>query len=228
LARKAFEHYWFADNIDLEQSPLARLRRTGLLYVNRSEAALDRDDSFVSHLVEDLNHILDPETGSPLFAHIWRSEDLYGSECQAFPPDLVLDYHRSRFALYTHMGAAYEVQGGYFAFADDNQDAAVWSWRGDHKPEGICVLSGKSFVEDADIGVKSIVDITPTLLHLFAVPVPDDYDGTVISEAFREKRVIRRQPGDVHDNAQGSRSSDRSRNEDAQIMERLKALGYLE
>lgn len=31
-----------------------------------------------------------------------------------------------------------------------------------------------------------IIDLTPTILHLFNIPIPDDMDGRVLTECFEE------------------------------------------
>jgi predicted AlkP superfamily phosphohydrolase/phosphomutase len=228
---RAFNHYWFSDELDLEMSKIARIRRTGLVYFNRPESSDGKPDSSnldVQQLVNELKLLADPDNGSPLFASIQDSEELYGVNYQGAAPDLVIDYHGSRFALFTHQGSEFNVRGRYFAMAEDNGQASVWSWRGDHKPEGIFVLSGENIANGIQIGVRSIVDLSATLLHLFNVPVPEDYDGRALTDVFREERAVRWQPGDQRLVTDDYGLSDTEAENEAMILERLRALGYLE
>ena len=56
--------------------------------------------------------------------------------------------------------------------------APRYRWRDGHLPDGPGVKPGIS-LEGA-----SILDLTPTILHVMGVPVPQDLDGRVLSEAF--------------------------------------------
>ncbi|MDP0499829.1 MAG: alkaline phosphatase family protein [Verrucomicrobiota bacterium JB022] len=61
----------------------------------------------------------------------------------------------------------------------------------EHRRYGIFVMAGpdvKSGGEEIFSG--SLLDITPTLLHAFGLPVGRDMDGKVLSKVFREKRPV--------------------------------------
>ncbi|MBD3366650.1 MAG: hypothetical protein GF405_00580 [Candidatus Eisenbacteria bacterium] len=54
----------------------------------------------------------------------------------------------------------------------------------DHGPVGILVAAGGPFRRGAWIDEQTVLDITPTLLALWGLPVGADMDGSVIEEAF--------------------------------------------
>jgi predicted AlkP superfamily phosphohydrolase/phosphomutase/tetratricopeptide (TPR) repeat protein len=60
----------------------------------------------------------------------------------------------------------------------------------EHSPYGIFCLSGPGIRKGVQITGASILDVTPTLLHLFALPVGEDMDGKVLKECFTEDVVI--------------------------------------
>jgi hypothetical protein len=72
-------------------------------------------------------------------------------------------------------------------------------------------------------------DVPTTLLHLYDIPLPEDYDGSVLTELmtpeFRE-RPIRYQPGD---NAEIEIVNEAFSAEEAtEVLSLLRALGYVD
>ena len=56
----------------------------------------------------------------------------------------------------------------------------------EHSPYGIIVMKGPGIKKDDTIFGASLLDITPTLLTLFGLPVAEDMDGKVLVNAFAE------------------------------------------
>lgn len=60
----------------------------------------------------------------------------------------------------------------------------------EHSPYGIVVLKGPEIKEDDLIFGVSLLDVTPTLLHLFGLPMGQDMDGKVLLHAFKNARPV--------------------------------------
>ncbi len=60
----------------------------------------------------------------------------------------------------------------------------------EHRDFGIFVAAGPGINKDKLVFGTSLLDITPTILHLFDLPIGDDMDGRVITEAFIDPPVI--------------------------------------
>jgi hypothetical protein len=73
------------------------------------------------------------------------------------------------------------------------------------------------------------MDIPTMLLHLYGLPIPEDYDGRVLSEVinpeFIGRHPVRYQPGDAV--ASISLESPYSAEETEELISRLRALGYV-
>jgi predicted AlkP superfamily phosphohydrolase/phosphomutase/tetratricopeptide (TPR) repeat protein len=63
-----------------------------------------------------------------------------------------------------------------------------------HRPYGIFCMRGAHVKQDERIYGATLLDITPTILTLFGLPVADDMDGRVLAQAFAEPPEITRIP----------------------------------
>ena len=104
-------------------------------------------------------------------------------------------------------------------------------WGGTHRLHGILVAKGPHFKRGAEIADARLIDFAPTLLYLLGQPVPRDMDGKVLSDLFQPE-YLQSHPiryDDEEENFQTPESrGDYSKEEAAQVEERLKALGYIE
>lgn len=60
----------------------------------------------------------------------------------------------------------------------------------EHSPYGIIVMNGPGIKKDSSIFGASLLDITPTLLSLYDMPVAEDMDGKVLLQAFEHTPEI--------------------------------------
>jgi tetratricopeptide (TPR) repeat protein len=101
----------------------------------------------------------------------------------------------------------------------------------EHSPYGIFVLKGPGVKRDERIYGASVLDITPTLLTLFGLPVASDMDGKVIIGAFEEELPLEVIPSwEAIPGACGMHPPDLQQDAyaDQEAMEQLIELGYVE
>jgi len=97
--------------------------------------------------------------------------------------------------------------------------------RGDsgcHRLHGVFIAKGVG-ISHGELEGARIIDLAPTILHLMNVPVPDDMDGRVLTEALATHEPIETQAAVPASHAQ----EDLTAEEAAEVEERLRALGYL-
>ena len=63
-----------------------------------------------------------------------------------------------------------------------------------HRPFGIVCMKGDHIKQDERIYGATLLDVTPTILTLFGLPVGEDMDGRVLVQAFEETPKIARIP----------------------------------
>ncbi len=100
---------------------------------------------------------------------------------------------------------------------------------GTHHPEGIFIARGDGIRKGASIAPVKLVDIVPTVLYRLGLTIPQDLEGRAIEEIFHPEYVGANRPRKAgRTKAAAAASAPRESFEDGEILERLKALGYIE
>ncbi len=104
--------------------------------------------------------------------------------------------------------------------------AADW-----HTPVGVLVLAGPGIRAGFDLGAASVLDVAPTLIALYGLPVPRDMDGQPLVAAFEEKLLERRPLAwiDSYGGREGSMepAAGTGGPQQAELLEKLRNLGYI-
>lgn len=114
--------------------------------------------------------------------------------------------------------------------AVDDVVLLVESVSGVHKPgtPGVLLAAGPDIEPDATLDGISIFDITPTVLYGLGLPVAKDFAGRPWTTLFTEE-FQRVHPLQKIDSWKMAREGELRESEaDAEIIEELKALGYLQ
>ncbi|MGY8660700.1 MAG: tetratricopeptide repeat protein, partial [Verrucomicrobiales bacterium] len=103
--------------------------------------------------------------------------------------------------------------------------AGITVW---HRPQGVFAARGPGFKQDELIHGARLLDITPTILHYFGLPVGEDMEGRVLTEAFSEDRSVETIPTwEKAGETQRSRGS-LSEAESKALLDQFVALGYID
>lgn len=133
-----------------------------------------------------IDRILDSLTAAPIFPggpplvkRAVRSTDLYRGPYEENLPDILFEVHDS---IFVKAGAKLpSIVRLRVAFSD-------------HTLNGFLAAAGPSFRYDRERGSASIVDMTPTILHLLDLPVYDDMDGKPRTDWLTIDRAVRNEP----------------------------------
>jgi len=216
--------YRFTSRVDWPRTQVYARSPNGPLFINlrgRDEHGWVRPgrqyEAIREAVIADLRRVRDPFTGEPLFQRIYRREELYQGEAAAEAPDIILDPYGSSCDLI--------VDNSPQAFHFVNRLTRF----GDHSHDGLFVLSGPDFARlPGGEHRASILDIPATLLHLYNVPIPENFDGRVLTDLlavdFLRRHPVRTQAADGDGAGPQREYSDE---EMAQLTEHLRELGYL-
>lgn len=190
-------------------------------------------ESLRDSIIDELRKLKDPETGDSVVDRVYRREEVYHGECIDFAPDLLVIWKGHR---YTSWPGYDDRNKNIFESSLKHSDYSDWSSLqkgGNHRPNGILLMSGDGIREGDKIQGARIIDLAPTILGLMGVPIPEDMDGKTLEDAFttslnpfqsQRKKVADSPESDPRKNENGAYTE-----EDAKkIEERLRGLGYVE
>jgi predicted AlkP superfamily phosphohydrolase/phosphomutase len=155
---------------------------SGLLYLNvagrepEGIVPAERRLALAEELRDRLLDVQDPETGQRLFTRVHLREEIYAGPELEQAPDLILDAYDARWNIRTSRFVSLpgRAQAGYFYRESGTRD---YGW---HSREGVYLLSGPAFAGPGRGEPAALADIPATLLHIYDVPIPTDWDGRVL------------------------------------------------
>jgi len=102
-------------------------------------------------------------------------------------------------------------------------------------PDGIFVMTGPGIKHNTEIESIHVCDIVPTILYCMDPPIAQDFDGRISMDVFNKKFVSENHAGFIDSYEDSKLSTDQFsgdiqeyNQENALIMNRLKALGYIQ
>lgn len=101
-----------------------------------------------------------------------------------------------------------------------------------HRPQGIFAACGPGLAAGVLLPEGSVIDVAPTVLYALGLPIADDFDGRpaldVFTKEFRAEHPVSSIPSWEPEVARTRAEAPVESPVDAQILERLKSLGYLQ
>ncbi len=161
----------------------------------------------------------DPATGDQVIATAYKREELYHGARLEQAPDIILHTDRAKY-----------VSFGHADFGSNKLIELSLGQTGHHMMDGIVILRGEGVRPGAHIEGARIMDIAPTALYMMGLPAPAGIDGLVLESAFDH---VDKQPVEGGEQAWQDRSplpveeAAYSEEDEAEVMERLRDLGYV-
>jgi len=180
-------------------------------------------DKVRDEIIAAVESAVNANTGEPLCRKVWKREEAYSGPYVERSPDLVIEWLDAGPCLDVRQadGRVFHLEKRHLP--DDPFDKLL---NGGHDQFGIVGLLGDG-VKPGRIEGADIADIGPTVLYIRDAPIPADVDGKPLAGALTFDRGAKQ-----GDTAQAAPTSDAdteySADEEAEIHERLQALGYVE
>jgi predicted AlkP superfamily phosphohydrolase/phosphomutase len=173
--------------------------------------------AFRDSLRKSLLQLKDPDTGLPVVSRVLTREEAFPGPHMEQAPDLTLALHDLSFLSVLR--------------ADDSLKLRVAPY-GTHHPDGVFIAMGPGIEPGAAADSLSICDVAPTILYSLGLPVPQEMEGDLPSSIFepaylKNRPVVRATAGDSSEKGATAHDEQLPPEAEAQIRERLKALGYL-
>jgi predicted AlkP superfamily phosphohydrolase/phosphomutase len=212
----------FAD-VDWSRTVAFAKGNYGQIYVNlkgrEPEGSVEQADydAVCRKVIERLRALKDPATAEPWAGEVFRREEIYSGPLVADAPDIAFLPRDMR---YLPLGNA--------DFTSNKFMVDAFGISGCHRMEGVMIASGSEIKAGIDAKRASIYDIAPTILYLLGQEVPEDTDGRVLAEIISED-YLRSEPLRFasRDERERKPRADVSAEENAEIIESLRNLGYM-
>lgn len=145
-----------------------------LLYLNheliKSE---DERNEFVQTIIKELTSIKRPD-GEPFVSEIYDGHQLYNEGA----PDIIIVPNQTYVYSLPFIHAEWDVP-------------SEGKWTGTHELYGIFIAVGGGIKENYEVKNAKLVDLMPTILYLYSMPIPNDISGKVLTEIFENESEFR-------------------------------------
>jgi predicted AlkP superfamily phosphohydrolase/phosphomutase len=188
-------------------------------------------ESLRDEIIARWSDLRDARNGERVVARIYRREDIYHGPYVERSPDLRVVWQEYPAERRIHCAAGELWAGDCWGYSGQT---------GDHAPVGIIIAGGRNIAGGTHLSGAQIADIAPTVLYALGQPPASGMDGRVLSELFTDgfrdghplpapnstegeaatESIVRRDSGEG--------AAPYSSSEQAEVEERLKALGYLD
>jgi predicted AlkP superfamily phosphohydrolase/phosphomutase len=175
-------------------------------------------DDVVDEARVALESLTDSTDNQPVFERVLRREEAFKGKWSERLPDLVMVTRRDELVYNERPG-----YGRVIVPAD--------STTGTHARDGIFIAWGRGVAADVAFATQpNLRDVGPTALASLGCPLTADMDGRALVEVFSDATQPARVGSSYKDAAQAATASRSVYNasEEAELRERLRALGYIE
>jgi predicted AlkP superfamily phosphohydrolase/phosphomutase len=159
--------------------------------------------------------------GQKVARKVYRREEVFTGPCSERLPDVIMAQRD-----YLYATTLVSEGGGDKVFYPLPDEGAKGLHRhGDHRPDGILLARGPH-IRQAELADPQIADVPATVLALLGVPIPEDFDGRVLTEMLTEDiELSAPSPAVLADEGPGREVL--TEEEARAVRDRLKGLGYL-
>jgi len=186
----------------------------GGIYIDKQHPAVKDYELLREKIINGLKMIRHPRTGKHVFNGAWKREEIYKGPYVDSAPDVVY-----------LMEPGYSAEFNFSRISDDWLDS---TFPGDHCLNGLLLIMGPYIKENMKLNGANIYDVSPTILYLMGLRVPEDMDGEVLTKTiqlgFLQKHPITYQRVTAEVKEESKVYTDE---EEEKIKQRLKSLGYL-
>ena len=110
------------------------------------------------------------DDGKKLDTQFFKSQDIFKGTCKDEAPDMIIYFDNLIWGVNNDVGNT----GLYSYKTTKGSDDAG------HAPEGIFIMHGKEAKSKGNLGIKNIIDVTPTILKKLGLQIPKEVRGKII------------------------------------------------
>lgn len=209
-------------NIDWENTKVFSMAPYGIISVNlkgrEPKGTVKKKDAhaLIEKLKKELMAEKDDETGENIIEAVFEGDQIYSPNSYDDAPDILILMNK---------GYAIDLRLGKNVLEKNTSRRRKIS--GDHNIDGMFAVYG-GMIEKKRFNA-AIYDIMPTILYLMGSAIPDDVDGSVLTEAINNEFIDNNKI--IYEKARSFKHSEEnvlSEEDTKKVEEALKNLGYME
>lgn len=223
----ASSHANFPDEIDWERTKAYSFGYHGQIYINLKGrepqgivSAGEEYDQLCQEISQSLMTIVDPQDGKPVVDQVVHRSQAFHGPAFDDAPDMVVIMRALSYI--TRSGYEFGSQPGEI-FSPPHQYQS-----GSHRMDGVFIMAGPDILPAGYKGRDVVItDLAPTALHMMECPVPDDMDGRALTECLSDQREVQLVQSDTLTLIL-PKENEMTVEQEQELMQRLRDLGYLE
>jgi len=212
-------------DVDWSRTTAFSIGNFGQIYINTQRARPNgivepgaEYEALRERIIREALALRDPESGDAVIRAAYKREELYHGGRLPNAPDIILHTDRAKY-----------VSFGHADLGSNKLIEPSVGQTGHHTMEGIVIMRGAGIPANARIEGANIIDIAPTTLALMSLPIPAEMDGKVLFG--KESRQGSKETSLAWRTGQGRQEmadeNPYSEEDEEQVMERLRELGYV-
>ncbi len=131
----------------------------------------------IKEITEKLYKITDPLTGKNLIKRVYTKDELYNGPHTENAADITIELENE-----TIIPIETFRRGEIFSTPKK---------AGTHSKYGVLIITGPNIKKGVKPGTAKIIDILPTILYIFNIPLLTDFDGRPLKECFINQHPLR-------------------------------------
>lgn len=180
----------------------------------------EKYESLRTEIIKNLSEITDPQTGARVVKSAWRREELFSGPHIENVPDIIIEF-------FDGYRSGYAASG---SFVSDIPEAMLRSHLGGgtHRMDGAFAARGACFKNGFSAKTLRMMDVAPTICHAAGFPVPENFEGAVMTEIFSDEFLAANPPTAGPALAGAADAAASASEDDLRSMEKkLEGFGYL-
>lgn len=169
-------------------------------------------------LERKLKKVVDPENGQKIVKKVHRAEVFFGEQlADPRAPDFIIETERGYICHYPILSSDKHLV-----------DMRGTPWNGSHEQDGIFLTFGLNIKKSSKIKKSTVMDVMPTILYMFGLPIPKNVDGKVMMECFEDEYLKSNKLCYGKESTEATRLTKAyTKKEVEKLKDRLRSLGYL-
>ena len=162
------------NTIDIKKSLAFNLNSIGIGGITINPILIKNKNDFLKIREDIIKNLIKTTNSLKIKCEIFLPQEIYNGKYTNLAPDIM--FKLDDFAV----SVSQRFNKNIISSSPSNHS-------GEHRMNGIFLAYGPDIKKGINLNKAKLYDIAPTILHMFDISIPDDIDGRVLKEIFKEE-----------------------------------------